>query len=122
MTLPPYTIYTGSTPTLTCSVELSPIIDIPVMVEITLTGPQGVTIKPDALITENLMKYRHTFLLSSSVMSEDVYHCLVKVHSQNSFTSGLSTGEDTVTITVGMKRSNIPVSYTHLTLPTIYSV
>lgn len=100
--LPPYTIYAGSSPTLTCSVELSQIIDIPVTVNITLTGPQGITIEPETLMTENLMSYRRTFMLSSNVKSGDVYNCIVKVHSQNSYVSGLSMGEDTVTITVGM--------------------
>lgn len=103
ITLPPYTIYTGSTPTLTCSVELSPIVDIPLTVNITLTSSQGITIEPEVLITKNLTRYRRTFVLGSNVKSGDVFNCLVKVHSQKRYISGLSMGEDTITITVGIE-------------------
>ena len=58
-------ILSGSDVTLTCTVELSPAVDVPVTVNTEWTGPSTESLNPFTTIQESLTLYRSTLVLKS---------------------------------------------------------
>jgi hypothetical protein len=71
----------GSNVTLTCSVELSPLVDVPLTVNARLSGPVGVTITPVTnSVMENTTRYTSTVIINSfGRVQSGEYTCTVTV-------------------------------------------
>ena len=71
----------GSNVILTCSVELSPLLDVPVTVTAQISGPSGVTITPlTNSVMESTGRYTSTGMISSFVRDQSgEYTCRATV-------------------------------------------
>ena len=101
--IPPFS---GSDVTLTCAVELSPAVDVPVTVNTVLNRPEGFM---PASIAQPVMgsstNYTSTFLISSFGRSNSgLYSCraTVRLRSTNAYISS-STASHSVRITTGIR-------------------
>ena len=102
VTLPSDVIIAGSSPNLTCIVELSPAVDVPVTVNTVWTGPNGVTLKPtnpEPAMMESLTRY--TSLAKVDAARSGNYTCQATVSSSSQFITGNESLSGTTTITVG---------------------
>ena len=98
--IPPFS---GSDVTLTCAVELSPAVDVPVTVNTVLNRPEGFmpasTAQP---VMGSSTNYTSTFLISSFGRSNSgLYTCRATVSLISS--SGSSTATHSVRITTGIR-------------------
>ena len=97
-------IIAGSSPTLTCTVELSPAVDVPVTVNTMWTGPAGELFTPTnpvpAMIV-NLTTY--TSLAMVDAARSGNFTCQATVSSSSQFITGSGMMSGTTTITVGKK-------------------
>ena len=101
-------IIAGSSPTLTCTVELSPAVDVPVTVNTEWTGPAGVMFTPTNPVPAmmvNLMRYTSTVMVDAARSGD--YTCQVTISSLSQFVIGIGMMSGTTTITVG-KKARIP--------------
>ena len=81
----------GSNVTLICTVELSPAVDVPVIVNTVWTGPDGVTLSPTTPAMGNLTRYTSTAMVSSFERDQSGnYTCTATVSSTSSFLTDLS--------------------------------
>ena len=71
----------GSTVTLTCTVYLSPLVDVPVNVSARLSTPSGVTVTPVTnSVMDNTTRYISTFMINSFGRSQSgEYTCTATV-------------------------------------------
>ena len=76
-------IIVGSSTNLTCSVELSPLVDVPVTVSTEWTGPDGfVTTNTAQLVTGSTTTYASTAMVSSSGREQSGnYTCKATIRS-----------------------------------------
>ena len=78
----PNPILSGADVTLTCNVELSPAVDVPVTVNTEWTGPSTESLNPYPTIQESLTLYRSTLVLKSvESANSGQYICSAKVGS-----------------------------------------
>jgi hypothetical protein len=89
----PLGVIAGAIVTLTCAVELSPVVDVPVTVNTEWTGPADVTFTPVPTVMVNITTYVST--VSVGAAKTGSYFC------QANITSGGTTSGST-DITVGM--------------------
>ena len=79
----------GSTVTLTCTVELSPAVDVPVTVNTEWTGPAKFTNTGTAQRMENTTTYTSTAMVSSFGRDQSgVYNCTAAVGITRTMSSG----------------------------------
>ena len=103
----------GSTVTLTCTVYLSPLVDVPVTVNVQLSAPAGVTITPVTnSVMENTTRYTSTFMIYSFGRNQSgEYTCITTVElvTANPLVIGGTgvTGMDSITIGTGELCLNI---------------
>ena len=74
----------GSDVTLTCTVEFSSTVDVPVTVNTVWTGPNGVTLSPTTTTTvmESLTRYTSTAMVNSFGRDQSgVYNCSATIRS-----------------------------------------
>ena len=108
----------GSSITLTCTVELSPAVDVPLTVNAVWSGPYGVTILPNNTIMWNLTVYISTAMISSFGREQfGEYSCNTSISatSPKTFLLSSATVTGTARITVG-KATKLLMSlimYTH---------
>ena len=97
----------GSPVTLTCTVDLSPLLDVPVTVTAQISGPSGVTISPlTNSVMENTTRCTSTAMVSSFGRDQSgVYTCTATVAlvTANPLIVGGSgvTGMDSITVGTG---------------------
>ena len=94
------TIIVGSSPNLTCTVELSPAIDMPVTVNTEWTGPALTTVTPTSIMMESLTRY--TAMAMVDAARNGSYVCQATVSSSSQFTTGGGSMSASTIITVGM--------------------
>ena len=97
----------GSTVTLICAVDLSPLVDVPVTVTAQISGPIGVTIIPVTnLVMENATRYTSTATVSPFGRDQSgEYTCMATVElvTANPFIIGGTgvTGMNRITVGTG---------------------
>ena len=100
VTIPVGTIIAGSSLNLTCTVELSQAVDIPVTVDTVWSGPSPVTVTTTNLLTESLTRYLILGMVDEA--RNGSYICQATVSSSSEFTTGGGMTSGSTTITVGM--------------------
>ena len=100
VTPPVGTIIAGSSPNLTCTVELSPSVDVPVTVDTVWSGPASTTVTTTNLMMESLT--RCIILGMVNEARNGSYTCQATVSSSSEFTTGGGMTSGSTTITVGM--------------------
>ena len=91
----------GSTVTLTCTVELSPAVDVPVTVNTVWTGPDGFMTTNTAQRMGSTTTYTSTAMVSSFGRDQSGnYTCTATVSSTSSFLTN-SMGSSSTRVTVG---------------------
>ena len=94
-------VIVGSTVTLTCTVELSPAVDVPVTVNTVWTGPDGFMTTNTAQRIGNTTTYTSTAMVSSFGRDQSGdYTCTATVSSTSSFLTD-SMGSSSTRVTVG---------------------
>ena len=99
VTAPMGTIIEGSSPNLTCIVELSPVVDIPVTVTTVWTGPDMMTtVTPTSSVMESVTRYIIMAMVDTAIGGS--YICQATLHSSSRFItdSGMTFGTTTITI------------------------
>ena len=94
-------VIAGSSPNLTCTVELSPAVDVPVTVNTVWTGPALTTVTPTSLMIENLTRYIATAMVDAA--RNGSYTCQATVSSSSQFTTGGGSVSATTNVIVGMR-------------------
>ena len=97
---PMNTIIAGSSPNLTCTVELSPAVDVPVAVNTVWTGPALTTVTPTSIMMESLTRYITVAMVDAA--RNGSYTCQATVSSSSQFTTGGGSVSASTIITVGM--------------------
>ena len=94
----------GSDVTLTCTVDLSPLVDVPVTVTAQISGPMGVAITPGTnSVMENATRYTSASMVFRFERDQSgEYTCMANVElvTANPLIIG-STGMDRITIGTG---------------------
>ena len=105
MTLIPAFVFAGSSPNLTCTVDLSPLVDIAVTVTTALTGPGGfMRIDTAQSVVGSTTTYTSTATVSSIGQDQSGnYTCTVTVGTAASFFAE-SVGYSSFRVTVGKTR------------------
>ena len=93
----------GSNVTLTCTVELSPAVDVPVTVNTVWTGPDGfMTTNTAQPVMGSTITYTSTTMVNSFGGDQSgVYNCMATVSSSSSFLTGSGSQSGTARVTVG---------------------
>ena len=92
----------GSTVTLTCTVELSPAVDVPVTVNTEWTGPNGFMTTNTAQRMGSTTTYTSTAMVSSFGRDQSGdYTCIATVNSTSSFIASSGSISSTANIIVG---------------------
>ena len=92
----------GANVTLTCTVELSPAVDVPVTVNTVWTGPDGFMTTNTAQRMENTTTYTSTAMVSSFGRDQSGnYTCTATVNSTSSFIINSGSISDTANVIVG---------------------
>ena len=101
--IPPF----GSNVTLTCAVELSPAVDVPVTVNTVLTSSDGLPITSTAHpVMGSLTSYAATYMISPFGRSDSkLYSCsaTVSLSSTNAYIGNSNTRSHSVRVTTGEK-------------------
>ena len=92
-------IIAGSSPSLTCTVELSTAVDVPVNVTTEWSGPAGTTVTPSSSVMESLTRY--TVMGSVDTARNGSYTCRASTDSSSQFITGNGMTPGSTTITVG---------------------
>ena len=99
----------GSNVTLTCTVELSPVVDFPVTVNTVWTGPDGFMTNDTAQVVESTTTYTSTAMIRSFGRNQSgTYTCTATV-SPDSPSVSSSAYSGTLEITSGID-SHQPIS------------
>ena len=101
----------GSAVTLTCTVELSPAVDVPVTVTTMWTGPAGfMTTNTAQPVMGSTTTYTSTAMVSSFGRNQSgVYDCNAVAESMSSYISNSTQQNDAVRITIGIETTYIRV-------------
>ena len=97
------TIFAGSSPSLTCTVDLDPAVDVPVTVNTVWSGPALTAFTPTnsvPAVIESLTRYISTAVVDAA--RNGSYTCQANVSSSSEFTTGGGTLSESTNITVGM--------------------
>ena len=97
---PVYAIIAGSSPNLTCSVELSSAVDVSATVNTVWTGPALTTVTPTSLMMDSLTRYITMAMVDAA--RNGSYTCQATVSSSSQFTAGGGSVSASTIITVGM--------------------
>ena len=100
VTPPVDAIIAGSSPNLTCTVELSPAVDVPVTVDTVWSGPALTTVTTTSLMMDNLIRY--IIMATVDAARNGSYTCQATVSSSSQFTTGGGSVSAETNITVGM--------------------
>ena len=103
VTAPMGTIFAGSSPSLTCTVDLDPAVDVSVTVNTVWTGPALTAFTPTnpvPAVMESLTRYTSTAVVDAA--RDGSYTCQASVSSSSEFTTGGGTSSASTNITVGM--------------------
>ena len=95
-------IIAGSSPTLTCTVELSLVVDVPVTVNTEWMGPAGVSLTPAnpvPAMMESPTRYTSTVMVDAARSGD--YTCQAMVTSSSQFTTGSGIMSGTAVVNVG---------------------
>ena len=92
-------IIAGSSPSLTCTVDLSPAVDVPVIVNVEWTGPDMTMVTPSSSVMESLTRY--TVMGSVDAARNGSYTCRASIDSSSQFITGSGIMLGSTTITVG---------------------
>ena len=130
VTPPVVPVTVGSSINLTCTIELSQLVDVPVTVNTVWTGPDGfMTANTTRPVMGSTAAYTSTATVSSFGRKQSgVYTCTTNISSTSPFLVGSIQISGTARVTVGksMRTSNIndlvmhlqiSVKYTHRCLP-----
>ena len=104
VTYPFGTIYAGASLSLTCTVELSSSVDVPVTVDTVWTGPDMTYFTPSNWVTA-VMENDTSYILSTTTVDaarSGDYTCEATVSSYSTFVTGSETLNGSVDIIVGM--------------------
>jgi hypothetical protein len=96
----------GSAVALICTVDLSPLVNVPLTVTTQISGPAGVAIIPPVTnsVMENTTRYTSTATVNSFGRNQSgEYTCIANVESNSNFLviGGGVTGMDSITIGTG---------------------
>ena len=98
----------GSTVTLTCTVELSPAVDVPVTVNTVWSGPNGFMTTNTAQRMGSTTTYTSTAMVSSFGRDQSGdYTCTATVSSTSSFITNSMPGSSSTRVTVGKEKQSI---------------
>ena len=99
----PSVISAGSSVTLTCTVELSPSVDVPVIVNTVWTGPDGyLTANTAQPVAGSIILYRSAVVVMSFGRDQSGdYTCAATVSSSTILNSATSLSTITITVAVG---------------------
>ena len=100
VTTPVDSIIAGSSTNLTCTVELSPAVDVPVIVKTEWTGPTLTAVTLTSLMIDILTRYIATAMVDAA--RNGSYTCQATVSSSSLFTTGGESMSAATNITVGM--------------------
>ena len=100
VTTPVDPIIAGSSSNLTCTVKLSPAVDVPVTVNTVWTGPALTIVTTTSLVMESFTRYIATAMVDAA--KNGSYTCQATVSSSSQFTTGGGSMSATTNITVGM--------------------
>ena len=98
----PGTVFVGSSHNLTCTVELSSAIDVPVIVNTVWTGPAGTVFTPNDSVTttmESLITYISTAMFNK--VGNSNHTCTVHINSTSRFITESGVVSRVLTINVG---------------------
>ena len=109
VTTPVDAIIAGSSPNLTCTVELSPAVDVPVTVNTVWTGPALTTVITTSLMMESLTRFIAIAMVDA--VRNGSYTCQSTVSSSSQFTTGGGSMSASTNITVGMYSVLEPTSH-----------
>ena len=93
-------IIAGSSSNLSCTVKLSPAVDVSVTVNTVWTGPALTTVTPTSLMIDSLARYIAMAVVDAA--RNGSYVCQATVSSSSQFTTGGGTVSALTNITVGM--------------------
>ena len=101
MIVPPLmgTIIAGSSPNLTCTVELSPVVNVPVTVNAVWNAPAGTTVTPTSSMMESLTRYTIVAIVDAARGGN--YTCRATLSSPSQFITDSEVTSGSTTITVG---------------------
>ena len=110
VTPPMGTIIAGSSPNLSCTVELSPAVDVPVTVTTEWAGPAGTTVTPAYSVMESLTRY--TIMAMVDAARNGSYTCQASLSSSSQFiaNSGMTSGITTIVVGVQCLHALIALS------------
>ena len=97
VTAPMGTIIAGSSPNLTCTVELSPAVDVPITVDTVWTGPVGTTVTPTNPVMMNLSRYIIMAMIDVAVNGNYTCQATISLSSPTA-TSEMTSGMTTVAV------------------------
>ena len=97
--IPVNEIIAGSSPILTCTVDLDPAVDIAVTVNTEWTGPDMTTVTPTSSVMESLTRY--TVMASVNAARNGSYTCQASIDSSSQFITGSGMTSGSAAITVG---------------------
>ena len=98
VTAPMDTIIAGSSPNLTCTLELSLAVNVPVTVTTEWTAPAGTTVTPTSSLMESLTRY--TIIAMVDAARNGDYTCQAALSSSSQFItdSGMTSGSATIAV------------------------
>ena len=101
-------VFIGSAITLTCTVELSLAVDVPVTVNVQLNDPAGslLTTTPPS-VSGSTYSFSTTIQMISFTPS-GLYTCIASINSTSPFLTASQTQTGRITIVVGKKHCKIP--------------
>ena len=103
-------IIAGSSPILTCTVELSPAVDVPVNVNTEWSLPDVTMVTTTSSVMESLTRY--TIMANVDAARNGSYTCRANIDSSSQFITGSGMTSGSIAITVG--------EYTSLWLSVMY--
>ena len=92
-------IIAGSSPSLTCTVELDTAVDVPVNVSTEWSSPDMTTVSPTSSVMESLTRY--TVMANVDAARSGSYTCQASIDSSSQFITGSGETSGSITITVG---------------------
>ena len=100
-------IIAGSSPNLTCIVELSPQVDVPVTVTADWTSPHVMTtVTPTSSVMNSLTRYSIVGMINEARAGE--YTCQASINSSSQFINGSGMTSGSTSITIGKVLIIIP--------------
>ena len=99
VTPPADMIIAGSSPSLTCTVEVDTAVDVPVNVTTEWISPDMTTVTPTTSVMESLTRY--TIMADVDAARNGSYTCQASIDSSSQFITGSQMTSASINITVG---------------------